>query len=161
MVGCNGATYRNIIKCALWPRARPTKFLRTFKTTASNGSNDGNTPPEHWKFLESPWPPPPNPHARDIAVLGGGLTGLATAFHISRQLPSAKITVFEKNHRLGGWVDSESVEVDDGKVLFEWGPRTIRSGSGPSPLAMIELVGISSPHCLSILLKLFVLDWRA
>ncbi|OAP55973.1 protoporphyrinogen oxidase [Fonsecaea erecta] len=132
--GGRHAPYQNAVKYALRPPAYPGLRLHTFHSTAGHG------------FVRIPHPdgqdvlPPPNPHAREIAILGGGFTGLATAFHLSSQLPNAKITILEKNDRLGGWVDSEVVQVDKGEVLFEWGPRTLRAGLGPAPLAMLELL---------------------
>lgn len=74
----------------------------------------------------------PNPRAKNVAVLGGGITGLAAAYNLTKALPDAKITLFEPKKKLGGWLDSELVPVDDGEVLFEWGPRTLRNdGIGP------------------------------
>lgn len=81
------------------------------------------------RLQEAGFPPiysNPNTHAKEIAVLGGGLTGLCTAYHLACNIPHAKITLFEKTERVGGWLDSEIVEVDDGEVLFEWGPRSLR-----------------------------------
>ncbi|KAL9623665.1 MAG: hypothetical protein Q9160_002121 [Pyrenula sp. 1 TL-2023] len=69
----------------------------------------------------------PNQRAKDIAIIGGGVTGLTAAFHLSKQLPSAKVTVFEKSKTLGGWLRSELIEVDGGHVVFENGPRTLRN----------------------------------
>lgn len=82
----------------------------------------------------------PNPFARNIAVLGGGPSGLATAFNLSKDIPHAKITVFEAKDRIGGWVNSELVEVNDGQALFEWGPRTLRPAVNGPGLATLELV---------------------
>lgn len=81
-----------------------------------------------------------NPNARNIAVLGGGITGLATAFELSRTVPGAKITIYETAKRLGGWMDSEIVAVDDGEVVFEWGPRTLRHTGDGSGVATVNLV---------------------
>ncbi|KAH0829452.1 protoporphyrinogen oxidase [Fonsecaea pedrosoi] len=133
-VGVCNAPYSNAVKYAFQRQGQPLLRLRTFHSSASHGlvripQSDGQD------VL-----PPPNPHARELAILGGGFTGLATAFHLSNQLPNAKITILEKNDRLGGWVDSEVVPVDKGEVLFEWGPRTLRAGLGPAPLAMLELL---------------------
>jgi hypothetical protein len=138
VAGCN-ALYRNVIKCALQPRARPAILFRTFTTQSQNGYD--RAPKGGSTFdLASRTVPPPNPHAREVAILGGGLTGLATAYHLSRELPKAKITIYEKNTRLGGWVDSEMVKVDNGEVLFEWGPRTIRYSQGIASSPMLEMV---------------------
>ena len=81
-----------------------------------------------------------NPNANNIAVLGGGITGLTTAFELSRILPDAKITVYEKAKRLGGWMDSEIIPVGDGEVVFEWGPRTLRHTGDGSGVATVNLV---------------------
>lgn len=80
-----------------------------------------------------------NHEATDIAVLGGGITGLASAFYLSRSLPNAKITVVEASSRLGGWLNSQSVDVGDGNVVFEQGPRTLRP-TIPNGLVTLDLV---------------------
>ena len=41
---------------------------------------------------------------------------------------------------MGGWVDSEVIKVDNGEILFEWGPRTLRPALGDSGLATVDLV---------------------
>ncbi|KAF9027003.1 FAD/NAD(P)-binding domain-containing protein [Hymenopellis radicata] len=79
--------------------------------------------------------------SKRIAVLGGGLTGLSAAFHLSRRFPDAAIRVFEKSNRVGGWVRSERVTVnndrgDTAQMTLETGPRTIR----PHSMAILELV---------------------
>lgn len=66
-----------------------------------------------------------------IAVLGGGLTGLTTAWYLTRVLPQAKITLYEASDRLGGWIDTEQVNVQspDGKkgtVRFERAARMVK-----------------------------------
>ncbi|KAL2180309.1 uncharacterized protein P884DRAFT_267091 [Thermothelomyces heterothallicus CBS 202.75] len=71
-----------------------------------------------------------------IAVLGGGLTGLTTAWYLTRLLPEAKITIYEANKRLGGWIETEKAEVKtpDGKVgtvHFERAARMIKPQSAP------------------------------
>ena len=84
---------------------------------------------------------------KDVAVLGGGITGLATAFELSRKLPDAKITIYEAAKKLGGWMDSEIVPVGDGEVVFEWGPRTLRHT--PEGGATVHLVCIPA-WCASL-----------
>ncbi|EIM88904.1 FAD/NAD-P-binding domain-containing protein [Stereum hirsutum FP-91666 SS1] len=76
-----------------------------------------------------------------VAIIGGGLTGLSAAFHISRALPQARITLLEKSPRLGGWVRSERVQVEDtqgnsASVVLEAGPRTLR----PNAQSVLELI---------------------
>jgi len=76
-----------------------------------------------------------------IAVLGGGITGLSAAFHLSRRFPSSRILILEKSKRLGGWIQSKKVQIslpggDVGTAVLELGPRTLR----PQSLALLELV---------------------
>jgi oxygen-dependent protoporphyrinogen oxidase len=62
----------------------------------------------------------------DIAILGAGISGLASAYYLLRDHPNAKITVYEASDRLGGWLQSHRAPVRDGSVLFEGALRTIR-----------------------------------
>ena len=45
-------------------------------------------------------------HPGKIAVIGGGITGLAAAYRLLEQAPSAKITLFEAADRLGGMIQT-------------------------------------------------------
>lgn len=82
----------------------------------------------------------------DVAVLGGGITGLASAYYLSKEFPNARIVLFEGSSRLGGWVKSEKVDVGNGSVIFEQGPRNLRP-SIPNGLITLDLVGASSLVC--------------
>jgi oxygen-dependent protoporphyrinogen oxidase len=64
-----------------------------------------------------------------IAVLGGGIAGLASAYFVSREFPKSKVTVFEAGKDSGGWVKSKKVQVPGGEVIFELGPRTLRNAT--------------------------------
>ena len=43
----------------------------------------------------------------DIAIIGGGITGLSAAYRLERLIPSARITLFEESGRLGGKIFTE------------------------------------------------------
>ncbi|KAL8721719.1 MAG: hypothetical protein Q9225_001669 [Loekoesia sp. 1 TL-2023] len=75
----------------------------------------------------------------NVAVLGGGITGLASAYYLAQQLPHAQITLFEGSSRLGGWLRSKQVNVGDGKVVFEQGPRNLRP-TRPNGWVTLDLV---------------------
>src|SRR5262245_5201642 len=47
------------------------------------------------------------PNARRIAIIGGGISGLAAAFRAHELDPNAAITRFEANDRLGGVLQTE------------------------------------------------------
>ena len=95
--------------------------------------------------------PPPT----RIAILGGGLTGLSATLHAARRFPNARIVLFERSSRLGGWVRSHRVEVEapvvsegsstsskitKASILLETGPRTLRPSFKDSGKAVFELV---------------------
>lgn len=114
--------------------ARPPLWLH------QPGYSDSHTPLSRPTVPSSDLVPMPPKH---IAIIGGGLTGLSSAFHLSRRFPSSRITLVEKAQRLGGWVHSERVQVNLGgassaSVLLESGPRTLR----PNSLAVLELVSV-------------------
>ena len=63
-----------------------------------------------------------------VAVLGGGISGLASAYFVAKQFPKSKITIYEANKDSGGWIQSRRVQTPAGDVLFEYGARTLRPG---------------------------------
>ncbi|KAM3562316.1 hypothetical protein MY1884_001914 [Beauveria asiatica] len=77
----------------------------------------------------------PPSERKHVAVIGGGLTGLTTAYLLAKRLPeSTSITLFESSDRLGGWIRTDEVRVNvngtRGVVPFERGPRTLSSLRG-------------------------------
>ncbi|MCJ1474141.1 hypothetical protein MMC13_002799 [Lambiella insularis] len=80
-----------------------------------------------------------NHKVEEVAVLGGGITGLASAFYISKAFKDVPITLYEAGSRLGGWLRSSSVDVSNGNVVFEQGPRTLRP-SIPNGMVTLDLI---------------------
>ncbi|KAG9326651.1 hypothetical protein KVV02_006162 [Mortierella alpina] len=78
-----------------------------------------------------------------IAVIGGGISGLSTAWYLARTAPSnVSITLLEGTRRVGGWLQSDR-EKDPrhpgGSLLLERGPRSLRP-QGISGLNTLEMV---------------------
>ncbi|KAI1465719.1 Protoporphyrinogen oxidase [Daldinia caldariorum] len=71
-----------------------------------------------------------NGKTREIAVLGGGVTGLTAAHYLARYAKDAHITLYEASDRLGGWIHGQLVPTGNGdeKILFQSGPRMLRPG---------------------------------
>ncbi len=82
----------------------------------------------------------PNQVLKRIAVLGGGISGLTTAWYIQKAYPEAVITLFEKTDRLGGVMET----VTDRGVHFETGPRTFAVSRSSALLALLEELDLSS-----------------
>lgn len=94
---------------------------------------------------------------KHVAVLGGGLTGLTTAWYLTKFIPDVKVTIYEGSGRYGGWIDSERVEVTaadgtKGTVVFERGARLVQpktSLQSWDDVPFYEMVGcILSPNAL-------------
>jgi len=76
---------------------------------------------------------------KKIVILGGGISGLATAWFLSRRFKNDSITLLESSDRFGGWIRT----VKEGDFLFEVGPRGFRpSGKGQNTLSLIQELGI-------------------
>jgi oxygen-dependent protoporphyrinogen oxidase len=39
-----------------------------------------------------------------FGILGGGISGLSTAFYLRKKFPKCSISLFEKEAKLGGWL---------------------------------------------------------
>uniref|UniRef100_A0A8C5VXE7 Protoporphyrinogen oxidase n=1 Tax=Microcebus murinus TaxID=30608 RepID=A0A8C5VXE7_MICMU len=78
--------------------------------------------------------------SRTVVVLGGGISGLAASYHLSRAPYPPKVVLVEGSERLGGWI--RSVRGSDG-AIFELGPRGIRPAGalGARTLLMVMMGG--------------------
>ena len=56
---------------------------------------------------------------KNIAIVGGGISGLAAAWFVNKKFPDYKITLFESGNRLGGKIQSSR----DQGFLYEHGPN--------------------------------------
>uniref|UniRef100_A0A8C6YXM3 Protoporphyrinogen oxidase n=1 Tax=Nothoprocta perdicaria TaxID=30464 RepID=A0A8C6YXM3_NOTPE len=77
---------------------------------------------------------------RTVAVVGGGISGLAACYHLARGPGAPKVVLLEGSARLGGWL--QSTRTEDGAV-FEHGPRGVRpaGAAGRDTLRMVMLGG--------------------
>ena len=70
---------------------------------------------------------------------GGGISGLASAYYLTKELPHSRVVLFEASEGLGGWIKSRTVDVGNGSVVFEQGPRTLRTAlpNGPVTISLV------------------------
>lgn len=80
---------------------------------------------------------------KTVAVLGGGIGGLAAAYYLSKSLQVTKVVLLESSGRYGGWL--WSTQRADGAV-FEHGPRGIRPAGavGWNTLNLVQDIGLES-----------------
>ncbi|XP_054636735.1 protoporphyrinogen oxidase isoform X2 [Dunckerocampus dactyliophorus] len=79
---------------------------------------------------------------RTVAVLGGGIGGLAASYYLCKSPQVTKVILLEAGSRVGGWL--WSTRRSDGAV-FEHGPRGIRPAGavGRNTLNMVEDLGLA------------------
>lgn len=76
-------------------------------------------------------------YQRHVAVIGGGIAGLAAAYRLRRTRPEVHVTVFERDRRLGGKILTERI----GGFLIEGGPDSFLA-SKPAGIGLCRAVGI-------------------
>ncbi|TWW79960.1 protoporphyrinogen oxidase isoform X2 [Takifugu flavidus] len=78
---------------------------------------------------------------KTVAVLGGGIAGLAASYYLCRSPQVTKVILLESSSRVGGWLSS--TRRPDGAV-FEHGPRGIRPAGavGRNTLNMVDDLGL-------------------
>ncbi|KAL6833285.1 hypothetical protein J3E69DRAFT_323604 [Trichoderma sp. SZMC 28015] len=106
-------------------RSGAWRILGRGLSSARNSTDDGGAAAKRSKAGKLP-------DNANVAVLGGGLTGLTTAYYLAKWLPATtKITLLEGGDRLGGWIRTDKVPVKvggvEGVVNFERGPRSFSS----------------------------------
>ncbi|XP_035771863.1 protoporphyrinogen oxidase [Neolamprologus brichardi] len=79
---------------------------------------------------------------RTVAVLGGGIGGLAASYYLCKSPQVTKVILLEASSRFGGWL--WSTRRSDGAV-FEHGPRGIRPAGavGSNTLNMVDDLGLA------------------
>ena len=77
---------------------------------------------------------------RKFIVVGGGISGLSTAFHLFKRFPKSTVTLLEKNSVLGGTIKTTKVK---DSYYCEEGPRSIRNSKYSVQLnQIIDEVGL-------------------
>lgn len=77
-----------------------------------------------------------------IAVIGSGISSLSAAWHLSRQ---HRVTVFERDNRLGGHSNTVDVNTGDGSVRVDTGFIVFNPHSYPNLVALFDHLGVDTP----------------
>lgn len=73
-----------------------------------------------------------------IAIIGAGISGLSLAYYLKKHKPDFQVSVFEKDARCGGVIDSHFVHGH----FFEKGPRTFPCARAKELLELIKELGL-------------------
>nr|XP_027806493.1 protoporphyrinogen oxidase isoform X4 [Marmota flaviventris] len=82
--------------------------------------------------------------SRTVVVLGGGISGLAASYHLSRAPRPPKVVLVEGSKRLGGWIRSIR---GPGGAIFELGPRGIRPAGVLGARTLLLVRGLWNVIC--------------
>ena len=127
-------------------------------------SRDPDRPPSLYEFyVDSVWmqsaglfeepvrPPLRGPQKADIAIVGGGFTGLATAYHLARRLPAKRIVLLEgarcgygASGRNGGFADPGQSGL--GFVWEHGGPEAARAYYDATLLGLAQIRAFAREH---------------
>lgn len=69
-----------------------------------------------------------------VSVIGGGISGLSFAYFLGRLRPDVNITVFEKNNRVGGYINTVRATEETIKQTGSHGERALKMERGPRTL---------------------------
>jgi predicted NAD/FAD-binding protein len=79
-----------------------------------------------------------------IAVIGSGITGLGAAFRLSRHFGPEAITLFEKDHRLGGHAATVDIDYDGTPVAVDTGFIVFNTLNYPLLTALFAELGVAT-----------------
>ncbi len=82
-----------------------------------------------------------NTKEANIAIIGGGIAGLSSAYHLHQQ---ARVTLYERNTKLGGHTDTHSFELDGQTVRIDSGFIIFCPQYYPHFSAMLDDLGVAS-----------------
>lgn len=79
-----------------------------------------------------------------IAVVGSGISGLASAWLLQRQSPGRKVTLFEAQPRLGGHANTVDVTLEGQTYPVDTGFLVFNDRTYPNLIAMFDHLGVAS-----------------
>lgn len=75
---------------------------------------------------------------KKVIILGAGISGLSTAWYLSKTGLPLDITILEKSARAGGWLHTDHTQ----GFHFEKGPRAFKVDKAPSTMRLIAELGL-------------------
>jgi uncharacterized protein len=79
-----------------------------------------------------------------LAIIGGGISGLAAAYHVNKLHPQAHITLFESGSKLGGHANTVDVDVGGQVVAVDTGFLVYNEATYPQFIQLLLELGVRS-----------------
>lgn len=79
-----------------------------------------------------------------IAVIGSGIAGLGAAYRLSRQFGGDAVTVFEKDHRLGGHAATVDIDYHGARIAVDTGFIVFNTLNYPLLTALFAELGVET-----------------
>ena len=102
------------------------------------------------------------PSPQRIAVIGAGISGLASAWLLQREAPHRQVTLFEAQSRLGGHANTVDVTLEGQTYPVDTGFLVFNDRTYPNLIAMFEHLGVASVQSemtFAVSLKNPYLEW--
>ena len=54
-----------------------------------------------------------------FGIIGGGISGCSVAYYLRKQFPKCSISIFEKESKMGGWLQTKKEKYEQGARLIK------------------------------------------
>ncbi|MCC3860325.1 FAD-dependent oxidoreductase [Pseudemcibacter aquimaris] len=106
------------------------------------GSHDGSWETMHTRVLGEEWNVEKHDEEYDLVVVGGGISGLSSAYFYKQRKPDAKILILDNHDDFGGHAKRNEFEINGETRLGYGGTEAIETPSSFSKEAMDLLVDL-------------------
>ncbi|CCH44560.1 protoporphyrinogen oxidase [Wickerhamomyces ciferrii] len=87
----------------------------------------------------------------NVAVIGGGISGLSFVYFLSKLRPDLNFTIFERSSRFGGYINTELHNFNGEKIKLEKGPRTLRGASDGTTIMIDTLIKMGHKDVINVI----------
>ncbi len=110
--------------------------------TGLRGSHDGSWEAFHRRVAGESWPTPRPQESYDLVVVGGGISGLASAYFYKKTRPKARVLILDNHDDFGGHAKRNEFKVGDQIRIGYGGTESIDTPSAYPQVAKDLLVDI-------------------
>ena len=114
--------------------------------TGLRGSHNGSWETMHAKVMGETWARPASTETYDLIVVGGGISGLSTAFFYRQKNPKARILILDNHDDFGGHAKRNEFSINGDTRITNGGTEAIDTPSHYTPEAqqLLKDIGIET-----------------